>query len=464
MVPRHIRNASIATAFLTSGSNDHPNIHPNETKDYNIAVVDELAHQTEGIVIAVMQLPNAHMTFANDPLKRRLDEDSFIAASWSEYIKDPEHSPEWILQLPMAKAGYQTMRATQEFLKQEGIADIEGWIVTGASKRGMTTLDVGAVNCPNCPAKIIALAPIVPVVPDLHDEVHRMWRAYGAFTWAFNDYIEYNMTENFDSEAGMSLWKVFDPLFYFDRLEKYPKYFIVSADDEFMMVDWQELYWDKLRGEKHLLINPNAVHVQLPGIIRSLSNMGTFMRSIAAGHGPEDRPTFTQEYDNKTGRITVRVPEQKRKLKRVAMTSAQTVQNDRRDFRWIVKAKDNKTCEYPYIPLPINIQDALPFSGYSDLGIPFELCLQPIVWLPTQLKEVSVDENGTRTYIANPPSPSIEGRWMAYYINLHFESDNEKPKWSFMENEYHVTSVGWVTPNTLPFEDCFGVSCLPIEV
>lgn len=64
------------------------------------------------------------------------------------------------------------MRAAQEFLKENGIAQIEGWVVGGASKRGWTTWDVGAAKCESCPAKIIGITPLVPIVPDIRGEVH----------------------------------------------------------------------------------------------------------------------------------------------------------------------------------------------------------------------------------------------------------------------------------------------------
>ena len=86
------------------------------------------------------------------------------------------------------------MRAAQEFLEAEKIGKVDGWVVSGASKRGWTTWDVGIARCESCPAKIVALAPLVPIVPDISAEVHRMWQAYGGFTWAFDDYTALNIT------------------------------------------------------------------------------------------------------------------------------------------------------------------------------------------------------------------------------------------------------------------------------
>jgi len=202
------------------------------------------------------------------------------------------------------------MRAAQEFMAEQKIASVEGWMVAGASKRGWTTWDVGATRCTNCPAKVIAINPLVPIVPEIHEEVHRMWRAYGGFTWAFYDYTELNITEKMDEEKTKKIYEIVDPESFMERLGEIPKYAVLSSDDEFMMMDWTELYWNKMKGEKHLLIVPNAEHSLATGLYTLCSTMGTYLRSVAAGHSSDQRPTFEQSYDNETGAITVTIPKQ----------------------------------------------------------------------------------------------------------------------------------------------------------
>lgn len=74
----------------------------------------------------------------------------------------------------MVKAGFQAMKAAQEFLAEQNIAQIEGWIATGASKRGWISWFFGTVRCETC-VNVIAIAPIEPIVPDLKKELHRQW-------------------------------------------------------------------------------------------------------------------------------------------------------------------------------------------------------------------------------------------------------------------------------------------------
>lgn len=37
---------------------------------------------------------------------------------------------------------------------------------------------------------------------------------------------------------------IIDPDSYFDRLADTPKYIIVASDDEFMSLDWTQIYYD----------------------------------------------------------------------------------------------------------------------------------------------------------------------------------------------------------------------------
>ena len=94
------------------------------------------------------------------------------------------------------------MRAVEDFLAEQNIAQIEGWIASGASKRGWISWLYGAVSqtCQSC-SNVVAIAPIEPIVPDLIKELHRQWQSYGAWTFAFSDYVEANITVDFDSPA-----------------------------------------------------------------------------------------------------------------------------------------------------------------------------------------------------------------------------------------------------------------------
>ena len=198
------------------------------------------------------------------------------------------------------------MKAAQEFLKEQEIAEIESWAVTGISKRGWLCLLVAATECKGCGVNIGAITPINPIVPNLLHDVHRQWQAYDGFTWAFSDYIEANLTTIFDSEKMAKAWDIIDPINFVERMENIPKFVTVSSDDEFMMMDWTSMYWDKITGEKHLLIAPNTEHFMVTGIFDVMSSMGSNIRSVMMGI--KKRPTFTHSYDKETGAISITIP------------------------------------------------------------------------------------------------------------------------------------------------------------
>ena len=69
-------------------------------------------------------------------------DDSLIAYSWLHYLEDPTNDTEYILFMPMVKAGVRAMDATTEFLTSDlapqEIQDLNlnptVWGVSGASK------------------------------------------------------------------------------------------------------------------------------------------------------------------------------------------------------------------------------------------------------------------------------------------------------------------------------------------
>lgn len=132
--------------------------------------------------------------------------------------------------------------------------------------------------------------------------------AYDGFSFAFSDYTNANITENLDSELNHQLMEMVDPIYFNSRLDKIPKLVGLSSGDEFMMFDWSNIYWNKLGGEKHLMITRNAEHTMATGILPIANTLNTFVRSIAAKHGADKRPQFDYTFDEETGEITVTVP------------------------------------------------------------------------------------------------------------------------------------------------------------
>jgi len=128
-----------------------------------------------------------------------------------------------------------------------------------------------------------------------------MWRSFGGFTWAFQDYLNLNLTQRMGSPEWKLAEEIIDPAAYLDRLEKIPKYVVLTSDDEFMMFDWTTIYYDKLPGEKHIWIVPNTEHEMYINIRKILSALHTYQKSIASNK--PTRPHFNYTYNPENGEI-----------------------------------------------------------------------------------------------------------------------------------------------------------------
>lgn len=122
------------------------------------------------------------------------------------------------------------MDTVEAFLKQKSIADVAGFAVAGASKRGWTTWTTAAVD-----SRVIAAIPIVMDLLNMHQNLHHFWRAYGGWTFALTDYYAMNFTTKLDNPNFQPMADIIDPLSYVDRLTM-PKLVIDSTGDEFFMV------------------------------------------------------------------------------------------------------------------------------------------------------------------------------------------------------------------------------------
>jgi len=298
-----------------------------------------------------------------------------------------------------------------------------------------------AAGCADCP-KVAGIFPLVPIVPDIHAEVHRQWKSYGGFTFAFKDYADAGIIPQLDSAGFDDLRKVVDPIYYVERLAALPKVVVDSSDDEFMQFDWTDIWRSQFERNTRLLIAPNSEHSLATGIPELLPCLTASFMAIAGG---QPLPTFQSSYDNATGRLVVTLPAGVQHGK-VVLRHAQTISKTRRDFRW-VRLASNTTglCKLPEVPLKKPV-----FGGN---------CIQPILWHSTKLEPqqetqmVEAQEGSAEgtVYTATPPEPTV-GHWTGYFVEVHFTA----PTGDFM-----YTTPGYAWPNTLPFADCHGSGCIP---
>lgn len=269
--------------------------------------------------------------------------------------------------------------------------------------------------------------PLVPIVPNLRSELHRQYQAYGGFSFAFEPYIETGLIKVIDTELAQSAMQMIDPLTFGETLAEIPKLIVVSSSDEFMMMDWSNIWRDSFTGESHLLILPNAEHTMATNLLGVLSGVTTFIKSINSGHTTQDRPQFDYTYNNSTGELQVKIPPGV-EVESVYLRHSETLSSVRRDFRFLRQANNNsEPCTFPWFKLPF---------GLNLLGGD---CVQ-LAWWHGQELQSSTDEPGL--YTAVPPEPS-DGKWTGYYIEVYFKSDSE-PGLFFLNNQFSFTTPGYV--------------------
>ena len=74
-------------------------------------MADTYAKNSGQISISILQVPNSPIRFPSDPEQWDRSEDDLLAWTWHEFFNDPKKDSEWLLHLPMVKAGFQCMRA-----------------------------------------------------------------------------------------------------------------------------------------------------------------------------------------------------------------------------------------------------------------------------------------------------------------------------------------------------------------
>ncbi|MBC8001983.1 MAG: PhoPQ-activated pathogenicity-related family protein [Opitutaceae bacterium] len=238
--------ATKSLLFIGGGSNESgPPVAP----DANML---RMATETRSIVTELKNVPNQPLIFGNDGKKRT--EDDLIAYCWDKFLRTGDER--WPTRLPMTKSAVRAMDTVQDFLAKpaNGGLKIDGFIVSGGSKRGWTTWTTAAVD-----KRVVAIVPIVIDVLNLVPSMEHHFGAYGFWAPAVGNYTSFRIMDWMGTKEMDALLKIEDPYTYRSRFTM-PKLILNACGDQFFVSDSWQFYWKDLPGEKYLRYVPNADH------------------------------------------------------------------------------------------------------------------------------------------------------------------------------------------------------------
>ncbi|WP_145554693.1 PhoPQ-activated pathogenicity-related family protein [Yersinia canariae] len=223
--------------------------------DFSLDELQNIARETNTVVMAISTIPNQYLEYQQDGEPRK--EDVSVARSWALFMAAPESRSTLPLQVPMAAAVSQAMTMAQQALPEKAL---DGFIVTGLSKRGWTTW-LTAIADP----RVNAIAPFVIDLLDTRAALEHMYQSYGG-NWpiAFAPYYLDEIDKKLDTDGFAKLMQIIDPLQYmgtaYQSRLSIPKYIINASGDDFYVPDNTDFYYEKLPGEKALRVAPNSSH------------------------------------------------------------------------------------------------------------------------------------------------------------------------------------------------------------
>lgn len=209
--------------------------------------------QTYEALAAALGMPLAILRqVPEQPLFGGRREDALIAYSFQQYLKTRD--PRWPLLLPMVKSVVRAMDAVQSYARERWRAEIGGFLLFGASKRGWTTWLTAAVD-----PRVKAFAPISFTMLDIPAELAHQRRVWGGLSPEIHDYTALGLTDKMQSGEAADLLRIVDPVRYAAALTQ-PKLLVIGTDDPYWPVDAANLYWPALPRDKYLLYLPNNGH------------------------------------------------------------------------------------------------------------------------------------------------------------------------------------------------------------
>ncbi len=349
--PKDVRYPRHVLLFITGGS-----VGRRPSKE-NLAMGLRLAELAHARVAMLHQVPN-------QPLLDNRKEDDLISETWLRFLDTGDVT--WVLQLPMVKSAVRAMDAVQALAKSQWNAPVEGFVVTGASKRGWTTWLTAVAD-----QRPIAIAPMVIDMLNLRRQMSYQLETWGQYSEQIDDYTRKGLVREGElNERETFLWKLVDPYTYRAQLTL-PKLLLHGSNDPYWTVDAAKLYWNDLVGPKYLHEVPNAGHGLEGGRPKALATLAAFFRHVA---GKRPWPELDWTYAENSREYSLRVGSSI-EPKAARLWIAHSKSKDFRKSQWRSQPMEGRDATFhAVVPKPTDGHVA--FFGeleFEDEGTPYSL-------------------------------------------------------------------------------------------
>ena len=347
--PEKVRNPRIAFLFITGDGEGKSSLN----------MLKILAERAGAVAAAVTRVPN-------QPLYGGKTEDTLVAYTFFQYLKTGDET--WPLLFPMTKSAVRAMDAVTAFVKEENGESIEGFVVSGISKRGWTTWLTGAVD-----PRVKAIAPQVIDMLNMKKQIAWAQKVYGRQSEQISEYTDLNLHLSLDEPRNVSLRSWVDPYSYRNRYTM-PKLLLLGTNDRYWTVDSLRHYRDDLPGPKLVFQTPNAGHEQ--GDKKdSIQTLAAFFEMIADG---KELPKMGWKFNGgeKPGlELTVEPSAES-----IRLFSSTSKDRDFRDDTWTNEVLQREPSSRASASLPVPAQGYRAFMGevtlMSPRGHPYKLSTQ----------------------------------------------------------------------------------------
>lgn len=234
-----------ALLFVTGGSIQDDSVRFVK-KDNYVDYLSEIAFKNQAVTAVLRQVPR-------QPLYNNLDEDALISFTFHQFQNDKDYT--WPLLLPMTKSAVRAMDAIQQFVSSHTDGKVNGFVVSGASKRGWTTWLTAASG----DKRVKAIAPMVIDILNMPVSVRYQQDMFGGYSIQIQDYVHLGLTETAKRPDGKELLDMVDPYSYRNQL-RMPKMLILATNDEYWTADAVKNYIGDIPGKNYLSYVPNRGH------------------------------------------------------------------------------------------------------------------------------------------------------------------------------------------------------------